>query len=162
MSIPPLTPPGKAQFTLADRQQLPGLLPEETLIFKAWWALHANEYENPDFNVRVGKGFDPGVAFDVAARESAIASTKKRMDALVWKGNQPYIIEVKVRLQPTVIGQVLCYKLLWMQDNPGSIEPKLLILYCRTDVDTLYCAARLEIPAEMVYCDLSQIKIRKG
>lgn len=162
MSTPPLPASGKAQVTLADRLKLPGLLPEETLIFKAWWALHNTEYTNPDFNVRVGSGFDPGDSFDASSRESAIASTKKRIDAVVWKGNQAYIIEVKVRATPPVIGQVECYRVLWVRDNPDKPAPIPLLLYCRIDADTLYCLDQLGIASQMVYCDLSQVKISKG
>lgn len=161
MSTTPPPTPGVAQHTLADRQTLPGLLPNETVIFKAWWALHNTEYTGYDFNVRVGSGFDPGDAFDEATRKSAIDSTKKRIDALLWRGDQPVIVEVKFRGTPPVIGQMVCYRLLWAREYPGKPSPILLLLCCQLDADTRYCLDQLGIGSEIVYCDLSGLKVVK-
>lgn len=162
MSTTPPPAPGIAQFSLLDRQRLPGLIPQEIVIFKAWWALHNAEYTAYDFNVRVGKGYDPGPDLPDDIRKSAIDSTRKRIDAVLWKGNQPYIIEVKVRATPPVIGQMVCYRLLWMQQNPDKPQPFLKLLYCMLDEDTKYCLDQLQIPYDMVFCDLRSLALKKA
>lgn len=161
MSSKPTPPPGIAQNLLADRQSLPGMIPQEIVIFKAWWAEHYTEYDAPDFNVRVGTGFDPGSKFDDSVRTSTIANSKRRIDALLHRGTAPTIVEVKYRATPLAIGQLLCYRVLWLKDNANAPIPDLLLLCFQVDADTIYCSIILGVKIVVQDADLSGIKITK-
>lgn len=161
MSSPTTPKPGIPQVLLDERQALPGMLPQEIVIFRAWWAIHKNEYTSADFNVRVGTGFDPGAAYDAAVRTSSVMSTQKRIDALLGNASGPTIVEVKYRATPIVIGQILCYNILWMKQNPAALRPRLVVLCAYTDADTRYCCNQLGIAINVVSADFSGIKLQK-
>jgi len=161
MSTKPPPSPGIAQNLLADRQSLPGLIPQEIVIFKAWWAEHFSEYSSYDFNVRVGTGFDPGSKFDDAVRKSTIANSQRRIDALLTSGTLRTIVEVKYRATPLAIGQLLCYRELYLLLNPDVTSTALLLLCYQVDNDTIYCAGRLGVTINKVQADFSGIRITK-
>jgi hypothetical protein len=155
------TPPPKleiAQRFAEDRLRYPGMLPLEIAIFKAWFARRAADYTDGEFNVRVGKGFDPGPAYGENERKAAIYSTQKRIDALLWQGPQPTILEVKYRASLLIIGQLVSYQILWMQANPGSLRPKLYAITNQTDDDSDYVMDVLGITHDIVPADLSAFK----
>jgi len=153
--------PGVAQNTLADRQALPGLLPQETVIFKSWWKDHYGQYDSADFNIRVGTGYDPGSKVDPAVRKSTIAVSQRRIDALLHRVDGYTIVEVKYRASPLAIGQLLCYRELWNKDNSVLANPTLLLLCYQVDVDTVYCAIKLGVNIVQVQADFTGIKVLK-
>jgi hypothetical protein len=161
MVTKPPPPPGIAQNMLADRQSLPGLLPQEIVIFKAWWAEHFSEYDAYDFNVRVGTGFDPGSKFDDSVRTSTIANSQRRIDALLLAGSVRTIVEVKYRATPLAIGQLLCYRELYTARFTNVSEVRLLLLCFQVDEDTVYCAGKLGVAIQVVQADFTGIKISK-
>lgn len=161
MSSPSQPKPGIPQALLDDRQQLPGMLPQEIVIFRAWWSANQQNYTSADFNVRVGAGIDPGAAYDTAVRKSSVMSTQKRIDALLSDGRTATIIEVKYRATPLVVGQIICYQILWQRDNPSHATPTLIILCAYTDADTRYCCNKLGIALQVVQADFSGIKVQK-
>lgn len=161
MSSKPTPEPGIAQNLLADRQSLPGLIPQEIVIFKAWWADHFSEYDGYDFNVRVGTGFDPGDKFDDSVRTSWIANSQRRIDALLRKGDEWTVVEVKYRASPLAIGQLICYRELLAIKYPGRDTSQLLLLCFQVDDDTIYCAGRLGVTIQRVKADFTGIKITK-
>ena len=121
MSTPANTPE-------SDRLTFPAMLPAEIAVFRAWLRLHQGEYDRFDYNTRVGPGFDPGPSAPDFVRTSSIASTRKRMDALLWQGDQPTIIEVKDRAGLSAIGQLLGYVTHWKIEHPHSVPPKALLV----------------------------------
>lgn len=159
-TLPPLTP-GPAQTTQADRLKFPGLVGREVAILKAWLTLHESEYTQFQYNVRVGKGDDPGPNYDQAIRDMAIANSQKRIDAVLWRGLQPYIIEVKERATPYIVGQLMSYTILWQRDNPTSLKPILIAVVAALDPDTVYCMAQLGITYNLVQVNLAGIKATK-
>lgn len=121
----------------ADRLTFPGMLPLEIAILKSWLQQHQNEYDRYDYNVRIGKGTDPGASYDQTMRTMALAITKKRVDAVAWQGSTPTLIEVKNRATLAAMGQILSYNVLWKQDYPTSPDPKLLLIAATFDPDTI-------------------------
>lgn len=151
---PPIQP-GVAQQTQGLRLRMPGMVPREIAIYVAWFVQHGSEFTAADYNVRVGTGFDPGPEHPQYARDSAIANTQKRVDAVLFKGDLPFIVEVKERATPYVIGQVMSYKILWMRDNPSQREPMMLVVCSAIDDDTIYCLSKMNIEYQLVDVDLS-------
>lgn len=153
--LPPKTT--AAQRVQVDRLRMPGMIPQEVVIFKAWYALHSSEFTAEDFNVRVGEGFDPGPTWPATDRTAAVMNSQKRIDALLWQGQAPTIVEVKVRAEPWIIGQILAYSLLFKRQYTDFAAPKLLILCFQTDPDTVYCCQQLGIEIQTVPADFSVI-----
>jgi hypothetical protein len=137
------------------------MLPQEIAIFKTWFAVNGDKYTSVDFNVRVGVGYDPGAQYLAAVRTSVIANSKKRIDALARSGQAATIIEVKFRATPLVIGQILCYNLLWRRENVDGPEPDMIVLCSQTDADTMYCAVGLGIEVIAVVTDFTGVKVQK-
>lgn len=161
MATKPPPQPGIAQNMLADRQSLPGLLPQEIVIFKAWWADHFSEYDSAEFNVRVGAGYDPGDKFTQDVRASTIANSQRRIDALLRANGIWTIVEVKYRASPLAIGQLLCYRELLRLAHPFIDSAALMLLCFQVDADTIYCADRLGVAITKVQADFTGIKISK-
>ncbi len=120
-----------AQRLLADRERFPALVPGEIVIFRAWLRLHEKEYDRFDFNVRIGKGEDPGPTAEPNLRAMWIHNTQLRVDAVGYIGPDPTIIEVKDDAGTAAIGQLLTYKRVWI-DEARSVTPPKLILVVRT------------------------------
>jgi len=161
MSGPNQPRPGLAQRIADARFQLPGMLPQEIAIFKTWFAVNGDRYTGVDFNVRVGVGYDPGSQYVQAVRDDIIANSKKRIDALLFENNLVTIVEVKYRATPLVIGQILCYEILYQRDKHPVLLPRLTVLCAQTDTDTQYCAAQLNISLIVVPTDFSGVKVQK-
>lgn len=115
----------------------PERTPREATIIRDWLEAHGAEYDRISLSVRVGvgqpliPGVDPGVARSVAF------SSRKRIDILAWQGPSPTIIEVKERVTPAALGQILTYRQLFLEEIPGAPEPRLVIIGRYSDDDTL-------------------------
>ena len=161
MSTTPQPKPGVAQAIQAERLTFPGLIPQEVVIFSAWWAIHKDEYTAADFNVRVGSGFDPGPAFDPGVRKAQIFNSQRRLDALLTQGSALTIAEVKYRATPLAVGQLLTYRALYAKDHHQGANAKLLLIYFQIDQDTVYCAQQLGVELAQQPADFTGIKITK-
>jgi hypothetical protein len=170
-----------AQRFEADRLKYPGLLPEETIVLRAWLALHQTEYDRFDYNVRVGPGDDPGPKFSAAIRADGIALTQLRMDAVGWKGignaqlpalitspSQVYdvvpgaqatIIEVKRRGTSTNIGQLTTYYHAWITEFPRPAAPRLILACTLYSPSILPAIRNLNIELDVVQADFSSLKV---
>jgi hypothetical protein len=171
--------PGVPQRFQADRLKFPGLLPEETLVARAWLVLHEKEYQAFDYNVRIGVGDDPGPTFSQAARLASIANSKLRVDAVGWNNinaftstdgtylpqrvyaaapqAQATLIEFKRRAATGAVTQISTYFHLWVSEFAPTPQP-LLILACNTFSQTIVPAIqRAGIRLDQVYVDFSSL-----
>jgi hypothetical protein len=112
----------------SDRLTYPAMLPAEIAVWRAWLRLHQTEYDRFDYNTRVGPGFDPGGGVPDFVRQMSIKNTKKRIDAVGWKGDQPLIVEVKDRAGLSAIGQLMGYIVHWKLENPHKVPPQSLLV----------------------------------
>jgi len=177
---------GIAQRFESERIRFPGLLPEETLVARAWLAIHEAEYEAFDYNVRIGVGDDPGPNFSAAARAAAVANSKLRIDAVCWKGigvfkspdatfnpvdvyatstgAQATLVEFKRRAATGAVTQLSTYFHLWMAEFPRNPQPRLIIA-CASYSQTIIAATnRAGIFVDPVSVDFSSLSptFRKG
>jgi len=112
----------------SDRLSFPALLPPEIAVWRAWLQKHQLEYTRFEYNRRVGPGFDPGPGVDEAIRLMSILNTRKRIDAVAWRGDQPLIVELKDRAGLSAVGQLLGYVVHWKLENPQNIRPNALLV----------------------------------
>lgn len=138
--MPP--PPNLDQILL--QIQLPGMPRPESDVCKEWLQRHAAEYDQIDFNVRVGAGVElQGGDFTPETIALANSMTQKRIDMVTWVYGQPGIWECKIRASLGAVGQLIGYRELFAVTYPGSPQPTLTILARRVDPDTLQvCSAQ--------------------
>lgn len=127
-----------------------GMIKPEADLLTAWLRLHANDYDSVQYNVRVGHGIDPGPGVAESTRQGLIASSQRRVDALLYAGHQPTLVEVKVRGSLWGIGQLLGYRALWLRDSPSHIWPYLVMVCGTIDPDTAYAVTALGLTFEVV------------
>jgi hypothetical protein len=172
--------PTAAQRLQSDRLKFPGLLPEETLILRAWLALHQTEYDAFDYNVRLGTGDDPGPGYSDAIRRDAILNSQLRVDALAWKfgGAQPFpngvplppevfavvpgaqaaIIECKRRAATAAVSQLSTYFHLWLSQFPANPQPTLILVANTVSATILPALTRMNIHLYTVQVDFSILR----
>jgi hypothetical protein len=127
------------------RAKYPGLGVAEILIWREYLRLHESEYDplpqfwldqrandygaHPapgdvfDYNLRIGQGNDPGKGFDDVTRQQWIAKTQPRIDAVGFKGPQPFVIEVDRTVGKEQVGILLGYLSIWRQDKLTPVQP---------------------------------------
>lgn len=149
---------GLAQRLQAERLRFPGMLPREIVVWVAWLQLHESEYSGWQYNVRIGKGDDPGPTYPDNIRQMAIANSQKRLDALAFQGPQPFIFEVKDRAQLSAVGQLLGYSHLYRMDNPLQPEPVLVLVTNRTTADLGVVTHASNIRLDLVDADYSALR----
>lgn len=98
---------------------------------------HGDSYDRFAFSVRVGKGTPPNPEHLPGVQRSTSWSTRQRIDALFYRGAQPIIAEVKKRVIPEVLGQLLTYRQLFLEEFPESPVPELIALGRESTEDVL-------------------------
>lgn len=120
---------------LLIRRFFPERTQRESTIIHDWLAAHGQEFDRFSFSVRVGTGLAADPAHLDGVQRNTVFSSKKRIDILAWQGEQPYIGEVKERINPQSLGQLLTYRHLWLEDHPDAREPRLFAIGRYNDED---------------------------
>jgi len=108
--------------------QFPAFLHRETNIWHNYMLQHPGQFKSLDYNVRVGKGFDPGSSWPDSARRAAIMNSQLRIDVVGFDGSAWWLIEVKVRAGAGAVGQLLQYHVLFEQAYPEKVPIKLMMV----------------------------------
>lgn len=132
------------------RYRYPHMLEDEKNIWERFMELYPDKFETVDYDFRVGRGVDlegePGEPWPRMAK----MLSQKRIDVIGWVGDYPTIIEVKIRVGLSALGQVLGYRTLFMKDFRYFPEPKLLVV-CETISDDDYDVLEgNNVPVEVV------------
>lgn len=126
---------------------LPGLVPIESAIGKAWLALHRNDYDSVIFNVRLGSGtpMPPGTPDYIL--KAVKASTTKRSDIIAFRNGSVTIVEIKDRIGLGALGQLQGYQHLYLQDNPatGHIDLVAAGLTIQADIEPIFRNSGIKI-----------------
>ena len=129
-----------------SREQFPELLrreffPEKTksesTVYRDYLSAHIHEYDYVILQVRLGQGMTPDPSHLEGVQRQAIRNSLKVIDILGVSGLQPTIIEVKTRVQVSALGQIRGYRQLYMEANPESLEPRLIVVGRYSDPDTI-------------------------
>jgi len=123
--------------TLLIQRSFPERTPRESTVIRDWLHAHGAEYDRLSFSVRVGVGQAPAPGLDPGVARSVEFSSRKRIDILGWQGPAPTIFEVKERVTPAALGQILTYRQLFLEEIPDAPEPRLVIIGRYSDDDTL-------------------------
>lgn len=130
-------------FTAADlvallaRTWYPERTDKESGVIRDFLAHHGQEYDRFTFGYRVGKGTAIDDALPASAQRQIAHNTRPRIDILAWRGQQPVIIELKFRVTPASLGQILTYRHLFLEEFPDVVDPELVVIGRESDEDTL-------------------------
>lgn len=108
--------------------QYPGMTYVESAITRAWVQAHAAEYDAIDWNVRLGAGVQLGDEYSDSTKAAAAALTTLRADFIARRAAGVTLIECKVRIGLPVVGQLLGYRQLYQDANPGVRIERLLAI----------------------------------
>jgi hypothetical protein len=108
------------------RKQYPERTQGESLVIRAFLLEHLREFDRLTFSKRVGKGLTPDPTHLEGVQRNTVFSTQLRIDMLGWRGRQPVIIEVKQRITPATLGQILTYRHHLLEEFPDALEPALV------------------------------------
>ncbi len=140
--------PGK--FNYEVRHKYPHLLGEDIPIWSRFIVLHPDKFHTVDYDVHVGIGSNVSPEDETKITDQWQNLTRKRIDVIAWKNQQPTIIEVKKRVTLATLGQVLGYRYLFRKENPDIQSPALLIVCESISPDDVSCLNEFSIPFEVV------------
>lgn len=123
--------------TLILKRFYPERTDRESTVIRDWLLAHGAEYDSFTFSRRVGQGITPDPTHEPGVQKSTAFSSRKRIDVLAWQGQQPTIVEVKERITPASLGQILTYRQLLLEEMPDVPDPRLVIIGRYSDDDTL-------------------------
>jgi len=118
-----MTPERKAY--LLSLTQYPSMTANESAVARAWLEQHADEWDDAEFNVRVGSSMDLGPSYSDATRAQAAISSQKRVDLVATRGNVARLVEIKIRVPMGALGQLLGYQVLWRVEHPETADVQL-------------------------------------
>lgn len=136
-------PQGDYAFDATDfsllliRKAYPERTDSESIVIRAFLLAHLREFDRIVFGKRVGVGEPPDPTHLPAIQRQTTLNTQKRIDILAFRGAQPIIVEVKQRVTPAALGQILTYRHHYVEENPDAPEPELWIVGRTVDADTL-------------------------
>lgn len=111
-----------------DQSKYPGLPVAEQLVWRAFLAQHGGEYDNFDYNVRLGSGVTPPDSIVEPWRSASIAASKPRGDVIGWQGSTPTIFEIERYAKADAVGQILAYRAVWEAANTSAASPNLALV----------------------------------
>jgi hypothetical protein len=109
----------------------------ESAIIYAFLSEFLPTFDRITFGKRTGKGAEIDPATIPEIQRSFAFSTRKRIDILAWRGTQPLIVEVKQRVTPAALGQILTYRHHFVEEHPDAPEPELVVVGRESDQDTI-------------------------
>lgn len=112
----------------AKNRLFPHLLPDDIIIWEAYLEDPLISWDSIDYDVRVGKGRDPGEAIGANIRQMAIDLSQRRIDAVGHGPHSIDIVEITRSAGMTALGQLELYPLLYQQTfNPTKPLRTLLV-----------------------------------
>lgn len=130
----------------AELIRYPHLLPVDAELWHAHFLTLGANYNQIDYDVRVGQGRDPGDAFDDTMRQMALSLSTRRVDAVGHSNTGIDIIEVTHSAGLTAIGQLIAYPILYAQTYPTTrpIRPVLVAGELQTDILPVLTRLRIQ------------------
>jgi hypothetical protein len=107
----------------------PHMAPQDIPVWELFLREQGKDFTGFDYDVRVGTGTDPGEDYDASTRKDAILLTQKRIDAIGFKDNEIWIIEVKPQASISALGQILTYTDLFLA-HKKPILPVRSVVVC--------------------------------
>ncbi len=115
----------------------PHLLPVERFLWARFLVRYGAQWDAFEYDVRLGQGRPIDPSWPDYIQDMARHLSKKRVDAVGYKGGQPTIFEVRPVATRAVVGALQLYEFLWREEHPQGPAPALAAVVDRIDPDTL-------------------------
>lgn len=109
----------------------------ESAVLRDFLLEHLDEFDSIDFQVRVGAGIPPDPSHLPGVQRQTTFNSQKRIDLVGYRGQRAVLVEVKQRVTPASLGQILTYRHHWLLEHPDQGDPELVIVGRTCDADTL-------------------------
>lgn len=93
----------------SKRRYYEGLNEPSTELWRKWLELYEDRFDSFEYNVRVGRGLDPGPNASEEMKRMWYMVTTKRVDVVAERENQTWVIEIEERPGLRTLGQVQGY-----------------------------------------------------
>jgi hypothetical protein len=135
--------------TLLLRKFYPERTDRESRVIRAWLLNHGAEFDRLSFSVRVGQGATPDPTLPANLQKQQAFVSKKRIDLLAWKGVLPTIVEVKYLVTLASLGQILSYRVFFLEENPSAADPDLVVIGAAGDPDSIRSLQAHDVTVEL-------------
>jgi hypothetical protein len=90
----------------------------ESALVREWLTRHAADYDEIEFNVRLGDGVTLPFEADQSIQRQARLSTQRRADIIATNPNHATIVELKSTLNEEALLQLQIYQSLYSAEHP--------------------------------------------
>ncbi len=115
----------------------PHLLPVERFIWALFLTRFGRQWDTFDYDIRLGQGRPIDPTWPDYIQAMARGLSKKRVDAVGYKGGAPTLFEVRPVATRAVLGALQLYDFLWRETFPQGPAPARAAVVQRIDPDTL-------------------------
>lgn len=138
------------QFNYEKMHKYPHLLGEDVPVWNRFIELYPDRFDTVDYDTHVGSGIDTPTGPIDEVSEQWRNLTKKRIDAIGWKGELPTIVEVKFRVGLDTLGQILGYRFLYLEAHPDIKGIPILIVCALIGPDDIHVLDHFNVPYVIV------------
>ena len=114
------------------------MMPGDVPLWQRFLAQHGEYFDRFEYDVHVGQGVDISPAWPEEIVRVALALTRKRIDAVGYRGSEVWLFEVKPDAGLSALGQILAYKALWERGRGKAASMYLAIVTDRVNPDEAY------------------------
>ena len=131
----------QGHFKAAPRHKYPHFLPSDVDIWDRFLKKHRKKFVTVDYDIHVGDGrpVDPRHPANIRAMTKSL--TQLRIDVIGYNAEGYTIIEVKAWPGVSAIGQIICYKDLYLKQYQPNRIPNLLLISNEISPDIRYCCS---------------------
>ena len=118
----------------------PHLLPVDVPIWELFLSNCPYNFDRIDYDIRVGKGLDPGTSYAPNYRQMCLDLSRKRIDAIGYTATAIYLIEITKHAGMKALGQLTAYPTLFRLTYPTTllIIPLLVAQDFTTDCQIVF------------------------
>lgn len=105
----------------------PGLPAHEADLWRRWLEVYERQFYRFAYNVRVGRGLSPPEPADGQARPDEESYrrmwtmlTQRRIDAVAWRLDETWLLEVEPHPSARALGQLAMYEQLYTDAHPDT------------------------------------------
>ena len=121
----------------------------ESALAREWLKRHASEYEEIDFNVRLGDGVRLAFEADEAIQRQARLSTQRRADIIARSPDHATIVELKSTLNEEALLQLQLYQSLFRAEHPEVASLQMTAAGYRAEPATLKLLGEYGVQVEL-------------
>ena len=131
-------------------QKFAHLLPIDVEVWLRFLNQFGDDYHLLEYDVRVGLGRDPGMAYDDNIRQMALDLSLRRIDCVAHKGTHITVIEITHSAGFKALGQVTGYPILYALTYPPLLPIKPLLVCGELQSDIKPIIDSLNVPYVVV------------